>query len=212
MGFACVLLLTFSSLSVLAADILLDDYQDGLSRKWVEKSFKGKTEYEVTREDSRPCIKAESSASASALYYKIKFNTEDYPVLTWTWKVDHILSNGDALHKEGDDYAARVYVVFPSLAFWRTKALNYIWANKLPQGEAVPNPFTGNAMMVAVESGLERTGQWVEEKRNIFEDYRRFFGKDPPMAGAIAIMTDTDNTGENATAWYGPIRLLSGNR
>jgi hypothetical protein len=206
----CILVLIFSSLSVLAGEILLDNYKDGLSPKWEGKSFEGTTRYEVTREDNQLCIKATSTASASGLYYKIKYNPKDYPILTWRWKVDHVLSKGDALHKDGDDYAARVYVVFPSLAFWRTKALNYIWANKLPQGQAVPNAFTSNAILVAVESGPERTGQWVEETRNVFEDYRRYFGKEPPKAGAIAIMTDTDNTGESATAWYGPIRLLSG--
>jgi len=207
---SCILILILSCLSVCAEETLLDDYEDGLSPKWVEKSFKGKTHYKVTREDNLLCIKATSSSSASALYYKIKYNTKDYPVLTWRWKVDHVLSKGNALHKKGDDYAARVYVVFPSLVFWRTKALNYIWANKLPKGEAVPNPFTANAIMIAVESGPKRTGQWVEERRNVFEDYRRYFGGDPPRAGAIAVMTDTDNTGEETTAWYGPIRILSG--
>jgi hypothetical protein len=193
----------------LAAEILLDGYQDGLSLRWKEKSFEGNTRYEVTNENSQLCIKATSRSSASALYYKIKFDPKDYPTLTWRWKVNHVLSNGNALHKDGDDYAARVYVVFPSLAFWKTKALNYIWANKLPRGGAVANPFTENAMMIAVESGPERTGQWVEETRNVFQDYRRYFGEEPPRAGAIAIMTDTDNTGESAIAWYGPIRLMS---
>jgi len=44
---------------------------------------------------------------------------------------------------------------------------------------------------------------------NLLEDYRKCFGEDPPKAGAVAIMTDTDNTGEQAAAWYGTIRLLS---
>ena len=207
---ACTLVLISFALAVFAAEILLDDYSEGLSSKWVEKSFEGRTRYEVTREENQLCIKATSSASASGLYYKKKYDPKDYPILTWRWKVDHVLSKGNARHKEGDDYAARVYVIFPSLAFWRTKALNYIWANKLPQGEAVPNSFSANAMMIAVESGPERTGQWVNERRNILEDYRRYFGGEPPKVGAIAIMTDTDNTGEYVTAWYGPIRILSG--
>ena len=62
--------------------------------------------------------------------------------------------------------------------------------------------------MIAVETGSTRTGRWVVEKRNVLEDYRRVFGLDPPKAGAIAIMTDTDNTGEEAVAYYGPIRIL----
>lgn len=209
---SCVLILIPPCLSAWPDEILLDDYKHGLSPKWEEKSFKGKTEYQVTREDNQLCIKASSNSSASGLYYKIDYDSKEYPLLMWRWKVDHVLSKGDARYKDGDDYSARVYVIFPSWAFWRTKALNYVWANKFPQGEAVPNAFTKNAMMIAVESGPERTGQWMEEKRNVLEDYRRYFGGHPPKVGAIAIMTDTDNTGEAATAWYGPISILSGSR
>ena len=209
---SCVLILIPPCLSAWPDEILLDDYKHGLSPKWEEKSFKGKTEYQVTREDKQLCIKASSNASASGLFYKIDYDSKEYPLLMWRWKVDHVLSKGDARYKDGDDYSARVYVIFPSWAFWRTKALNYVWANKFPQGEAVPNAFTKNAMMIAVESGPERTGQWIEEKRNVLEDYRRYFGGHPPKVGAIAIMTDTDNTGEAATAWYGPISILSGSR
>ncbi|MGH8593618.1 MAG: DUF3047 domain-containing protein, partial [Gammaproteobacteria bacterium] len=47
--------------------------------------------------------------------------------------------------------------------------------------------------------------QWRSEQRNIFDDYRRAFGKDPPMITGVALMTDSDNTGESASAWYGDI-------
>jgi hypothetical protein len=62
-------------------------------------------------------------------------------------------------------------------------------------------------MLIAVESGNSRAGQWVTVERDILADYRRVFGEDPPEAGGIAIMTDTDNTGAEATAWYGDITL-----
>ena len=192
----------------LPSDILLDDYQKGISKNWKETSFKGSTRYEGVQEDRQRFIKATSNASASALYYEIEFDVREYPFLAWRWKVGNVLAKGDELKKEGDDYAARVYVVFPSALFWRTKAVNYIWANKLPQGQTVPNPFSSNACMIAVQSGPSLVGQWLEEKRNLLEDYRKCFGEDPPKAGAVAIMTDTDNTGEQAVAWYGPIRLL----
>jgi len=209
---ACYLglfIIFFFSLKVFAAEILLDNYQGGLSPKWEKKSFKGETLYEVTQEDTLSCIKATSHSSASGLYYKINYDTKKYPILTWRWKVDHVLSNGNALKKEGDDYAARIYVVFPSILFWKTKAINYIWANKLPRGTAVANPYSSNSIMIAVESGESKTGRWIDERRNVFEDFRMHFGQDPPRVGAISIMTDTDNTGEKAIAWYGPIRVLS---
>jgi hypothetical protein len=63
--------------------------------------------------------------------------------------------------------------------------------------------------MIAVQSGQTHVGQWMEEKRNLLEGYRKCFGEETPKAGAVAIMTDTDNTGEKAIAWYGPLRLIS---
>jgi hypothetical protein len=69
----------------------------------------------------------------------------------------------------------------------------------------VPNPFTDRVMMIVVESGEPRLNQWVNEERNIFEDYKKAFGQEPPMISGIAIMTDTDNTAESAIAYYGDI-------
>ena len=60
-------------------------------------------------------------------------------------------------------------------------------------------------VMIVVESGETKLRQWVSEERNVFEDYEKAFGKKPPMITGVAIMTDTDNTGESATAYYGDI-------
>ena len=190
-------------------NIVIDDYRHGLAANWQTKSFAGETYYNVEENDKQPSIHATSQAAASGLFYKIDYNPRQYPILSWSWKIDHVLSKGDARSKDGDDYAARVYVVFPSWLFWKTRALNYVWANKLPRETMIANAFTANAMMIAVRSGSAETGQWLTEQRNIVEDFKQAFGEEPPMAGAIAIMTDTDNTGETASAWYGPISISS---
>ena len=192
-----------------AGEITLDNFSHGLDPTWKEKSFNGHTVYELVQEDGRDCIKATSRGAASGLYYEIKFDPETYPIISWSWKIDGIIAGGDSRYKKTDDYAARIYIVFPSFFFWRTKAINYIWANKLAKGELQPNAYTNNDVMVAVESGPENIGQWVTEQRNIVKDYQHAFGSRPPQAGAIAIMTDTDNTGGQASACYGPITISS---
>ena len=191
-----------------AGPLLIDDFAAGLSAKWEKKVFQGETVYEPVLEEGRPAVKAESRSSASAMIYRISIDPKAYPRLSWSWKIGRTIGKGDERTKEGDDYAARVYVVFPSTLFWRTRAVNYIWANRLPRGAFLPNAYTGNAVMVAVESGDGNAGRWIEEERNLVEDYRRAFGEDPPKVGAVAIMTDTDNTGEQTVAWYGAIRFL----
>lgn len=92
---------------------------------------------------------------------------------------------------------------------WKYPVLRWSWKieGTIPKGTALPNAFTSNAMMVAVESGDEKTGTWVAEERNVHEDYRTLFGEDPPAIGAVALMTDTDNTGGETTAYYGEITL-----
>jgi hypothetical protein len=57
--------------------------------------------------------------------------------------------------------------------------------------------------------GEEKGGSWVSEERNIHEDYKRAFGEEPTQLGAVAVMTDTDDTKDEVTAWYGDISLAS---
>lgn len=176
---------------------------------WDSKSFKGMTEYRLVQEGGRSVVRAHSSGTASGLFKKVRLDPARHRYLRWSWKIAATITNGNEKTKEGDDYAARVYVVFPGRFFWQTKAINYIWANRLPKGDAIPNAFSANAMMLAVESGPGKRGQWVTEERDVLADYRRLFGEEPREIGAIAIMTDTDNTGEEATAWYGDISIAT---
>jgi hypothetical protein len=203
------LFLLLSAGPVSAEPILIDDFRQGINPGWSIKEFQGKNNYRPAIEDNIPCLRSESNNTASGLIYDIKYDPGQYPILTWKWKVDDIIENGDATSKAGDDYAARIYVVFPSFFFWNTRSLNYIWANKLPKGEAIPSSFTSNSMMVAVESGRDNIGKWLEIRRNIDEDFERYFGLPVPDVGAIAIMTDTDNTGGRASACYGTIQIDS---
>ncbi len=58
---------------------------------------------------------------------------------------------------------------------------------------------------MALRSGMKDAGQWVSEKRNIRDDFRQQFGEDIDYIDAVALMTNTDNSRQNATAWYGDL-------
>ena len=196
-------------LPVLAATIAVGRFSVGDLTGWAPETFHGKkqTLYTLVRDNNRIVLRAESRQAASGLIRKIDINPAESPILRWSWKIDHTLTRENAHSKEGDDFAARVYVIFPGRFFWQTRAINYVWSARLPQGTVLPNAYTNNTMIVAVESGEGRVRQWVSEERNIAEDFRKFFGEDPPRLGGVAVMTDTDNTGEEAVAWYGDIVL-----
>ncbi|MGZ3569130.1 MAG: DUF3047 domain-containing protein [Thermodesulfobacteriota bacterium] len=189
------------------------------------KKIEKHTTYTLVRDNDTVAIKAVAEASASGLTREIKINLKEYPILQWRWKVMNILKKGDVHSKEGDDYPARIYITFeydPSkLSFFEKSkykairllygeypplaAINYIWESKAPIGTMVPNPYTGRVMMFVIESGSAKLDQWVSEERNVYEDYKKAFKEEPTMVSGVAIMTDTDNTGESATAYYGDI-------
>jgi hypothetical protein len=165
-----------------------------------------------------------SDASASGLTKEVRIDPKDYPIIRWRWRVENLLKHSDVNRKDGDDYPARLYVTFeydPEKTSFSKKlkykagrtifgdipigALNYIWETKTPIGTIVENAYTNFAQMIVVESGPQKVGTWVDEERNIYEDYKRAFGEEPPMINGVAIMSDTDNTKEQATAYYGDI-------
>ncbi|PSQ75969.1 MAG: hypothetical protein BRD33_03690 [Bacteroidetes bacterium QH_6_63_17] len=177
------------------------------------------------RGDTTTVVEATSDGGASGLVRRKRIDPAQHPILTWQWKVNTVLDRGDATDKDGDDYPARLYLLFdydPSnLGFFDrvkyraletlgydqipTRALTYIWANRVEQGTILDNPYTDWVQMIPVESGPDRVGTWIRETRNVAADYREAFGEEPPPIGGIAIMTDTDDTGASATAYYGDI-------
>jgi hypothetical protein len=205
-AFSCIVFLSLITI-VYADTIAVSRFETGGLDGWERKSFKGETEYSLVHVGESTVLKAHSRAAASGMFKKVNIDPVQYRYLRWKWKVLDPLGNVMEKTKAGDDYSARVYVIFPGFFFWQTKAINYVWAGRLPREESFPNPYTRNAMMVVVESGADKAGTWVTEQRDILADYRRLFGGEPRKLGAIAIMTDSDNTGGSATAWYGDITL-----
>jgi hypothetical protein len=61
---------------------------------------------------------------------------------------------------------------------------------------------------IITENGRSAIGMWVEETVNILDDYRAAFGKEPPPTAGIAIMNDSDNTGEMAVSYVDYIEVF----
>jgi hypothetical protein len=173
---------------------------------WQHKSFVGETHYTLENSHGQLALRADSNAAASGRYREVSVDLNKTPILNWTWKIKDLLTGNNERTRAGDDYPARVYVIFSGgVLFWRTRAINYVWSNHQPVGSRWSNAFTDQAHMIAIESGPERIGQWISERRDVRADYRQAFGEEPGRVDAVAIMTDTDNTGATATAWYGDI-------
>ena len=200
-GFAMICLLTGCATTKVVSRFS----DDGLSA-WKEQIFNGSTRYERVEEGKTMVLRATSRQSASALYQRVEVDLDKTPYLNWHWKVESALGELDEQMKAGDDFAARVYVVVSPMPFrLKPRSLNYVWASNTPAGGHWESPYSRNVILVALQSGNALAGRWIQEKRNVREDLKRYFGEDIRYVEGIAIMTDTDNSQSAATAYYGDI-------
>jgi hypothetical protein len=179
---------------------------------WREKSFKGKTQYRLKQEGDILILVANSQAAASGLIKKQSIDLLQTPILHWRWRMTRLPgTTADERSRQGDDYAARIYLIKSGgVVFWRSKAINYVWSANQIKGSVWENAFAGkNAMMVAVRGKGDPVGGWMEERRNVFEDFKQLYGEEISTLDAVAIMTDTDNAGGHAIAEYGDIYFSS---
>jgi hypothetical protein len=179
--------------------------------------------------ESESWLRAESESSASGIVWKRQYDVYEHPRLRWRWRVENVYEKGDATKKAGDDYPIRLYVMFAydpadasvgkRIKYGLAKAaygeyppdsgLNYVWESRESPAEFVVSPYTDSMMMYLKEKGSARVGEWVEEEADVVADYRTAFGTHPPRTASLAVMNDSDNTGEKAVSFIDWIEILA---
>jgi len=187
--------------------VILGEFSHNQLNGWEQKSFKGETRYQIQILGSVTVLKADSHDAGSGLFKEQCIDLEQTPFLNWSWRIANRLTGLNEQSKTGDDYAARIYVLVKGgLAFWQTKAINYVWAGNTAKDTIWPNAFAGDhAMMVAVRGQEAPLNEWQSEKRNVGADLKKLFGEDIRTIDAVALMTDTDNSHGQVSAFYGDI-------
>ncbi len=187
-------------------DVYVGHFGSGQLDGWEPKEFHGNTQYRIVVMGGRKVLEGDSKGTASGLIKQIEVDLQRFPYLHWSWMATRLLENNDERSKQGDDFPVRIFVLISgSVLFGDPLALNYVWSRNQRVGSSWPNPFVANATMLAVESGGEKLNRWVSYKRNIREDLKRFLGADAETTLAVALMVDTDNTGQNALSYFGDI-------
>ena len=187
------------------------------------------TRYAVRKWDGVNAIEARARKSMALLARAMDVELSRTPYLCWMWRIEAPLATADMTKKEGDDYAARVYLNFEvpadqmsfstraKLALARSifggrvpdAAINYVWDNRQPVETLQNNAYTDRARMIVLRSGGGVAGRWVSERRNVRDDFRRAFGEFDARLHSMALAADTDNTGEDAHSGFADFRFVT---
>ena len=183
------------------------------------------TTYEFVEDQGAIVLHASADGAASLVGFKTSFDLEAAPTMSWRWKISRLIESANNAVASKEDSPARIVLEFDGdksklslsdrSAIATGKILSgrelpyatlmYIWSNKEPVGKVVPNPRTTRVQMFVASSGANGVGAWQTISRNVVDDFKKAFNEEPGKLTGVAVLTDTDNTGESVEAWYGDI-------
>lgn len=172
-------------------------------------------------------VQVTSQASMSLLARPVTVDLDATPLLCWRWRIGGTWIQADMSRRDGDDYAARVYLSLRlpasslgiglraqlalARAIWGPEvpdaAINYVWDNRQPVGTTRPNAYTDRAQMVVLRSGDADAGRWVWEQVDVRRDATRLFGQGAEPV-QLAITADTDNTQASARSGFADFHFV----
>lgn len=193
---------------VLASDgVVIADFSKGVAANgvplgWELKKRSGDADLSVVKDGDIHALHLRSVNSSFSIEKEVDVSVRSYPVLTWKWKVTKLPRGGDFRTSRTDDQAAQLF-----LAFSKTRVMVYIWDSSAPRGlmQKAPSPPLVNVSAIVVRSGPDDTGKWITETRNVYDDYKKLFGREPEVLGGMRIQINSQRTGTSAESYLADV-------
>lgn len=187
-----------------AQTLVLEDFlakeSDGFPSNWDHENqrsqSKGREAYKVQAENGSSFLSAKD-AGQRIKKKKIDWDPKAYPVLTWRWRLNKT--------NAGTEPLAAIYASLDTDLIFIPVFTKYIWSATKAEGTVVEGGmFSGSE--IVVQSGAKEVGQWIEERVNVYEDFKRIHQHEPaPKAWGISIIA-----GPGVEIDFGPIVATTG--
>jgi hypothetical protein len=174
----------------------------GVPAGWELKEKSGKADFAVVKDGEIAAGRFRSTDTSFSLQKEVKVDLKQFPWLTWKWKVTKLPVGGDFRKSKTDDQAAQLFV-----AFSKTKAIVYIWDTTAPMGlmeDTSPVPFM-TVKVVVMRSGPAELGKWIAESRNVYDDYKKLYGSEPPAVNGIRLQSNSQHTGTSGESYFADV-------
>lgn len=204
--FSAILVIdAFGADRVVIADFSTGVDASGVPKGWQLKEKSGKADFSLVQDEGVHAVSLRSTNTSFSLQKEVKVDLKQYPILSWKWKAAKLPKGGDFRKSKTDDQAAQLF-----LAFSRTRSIVYLWDSTAPQGlmEDAPSPPFMTIKAVVVRSGAADLGKWITETRNVYEDYRKLFGEEPPSVSGVRIQINSQHTETSAESLFGDVVFL----
>ena len=175
---------------------------------WKPRKDSGRDVYKVQDEGGKRFLRAISRGLGIQAAREVQdWDLSAYPMLAWSWRPREFPKGADERQSSTNDSVLAVYMLVPYSRIAGPKAVKYIWSEKVPVGTHLESN-SGLTQVRVLRSGAAGGGEWQQEKVNVLEDYRKYFGAgETPKPAGIAVLTDADDTKSSAAGDYTDFKM-----
>ena len=169
--------------------------------------FVGANLFTVEHSERGDMLRSTPQRSASGLYQKMDLDGRDLRSVSWTWRVERLQRSADLRKLATEDTGATIFFIFgePSIFNRDVPTLAYVWSSTpVLEGTVLLSARYASLRYVQLH-GADAVGTWKTDNRNVAEDFRSAFKREPDTLRFIAVFNDNDQTAQPCSALFGPI-------
>lgn len=197
LGAFCLVCSLATPMPVQSAGLLvLDDYSakdsDGFPTAWKAQRQETNARKQYTVQSEKGMTFLAAKGADQRVYKRIAWDPKAMPIVTWRWRVKHA--------PDGSDPVAAVFVTLDTDLLFIPVFTKYVWSGKQVVGTIIEGGmFSGSE--IVLQSGTKSVGEWVEQRVNAYEDFKRIHGHEPAaQAWGISLLG-----GPGVEVDFGPI-------
>jgi hypothetical protein len=156
--------------------LVLDEYSakdaDGFPTAWKaqRQETKARKQYTVRTENGMTFLAARDADQR--VYKKIAWDPRAMPIVTWRWRVRKAPA--------GADPVAAVFVSLDTDLLVIPVATKYVWSQTKDVGTITEGGLF-DASEIVLQKGSRGFGEWVEQRVNAYEDFKRIHRHEPAV-------------------------------
>jgi hypothetical protein len=158
-----------------AGQTVLEDFHDkdehGFPAGWraQRSEMKAKEAYSV-KSDGETAFFLAAKAADQRVYKKIAWDPKATPIVTWRWRLKSAPAGADPI--------AAVFVSLDTDLMFIPVTTKYVWSATKVVGTMIEGGTFG-ASEIVLRSGAQPIGEWVDERVNAYEDFKRIHKHEP---------------------------------
>ena len=181
-----------------AGGVLLEDWSkgepDGFPQGWQASRSETITRqaYQIQQEGTQTFLKCKGVDSNVRIFKRLAWDPKAFPIISWRWRLHGPVG--------GTEPFAAVVVSLDQDFFGIPVNTKYIWSPNVTKGTVIEGGLFRPTQIV-LRSGADQVGQWVQERVNAYEDFKRIHKHEPaPQAWGISLVA-----GPGVEIDFGPI-------